>query len=420
MFRNGQQTNAGSTGPLAGYRVIELGSTVAGPFCARLMADFGAEVIKVEQKEGDAVRSMGNSKNGRSLYGASILRNKKNVSIDLRQQKGRDIARTLCEKADIVIENFRPGTLEQWEMGYDSLSLANPGLVLVRISGYGQDGPYSRRPGYGVVCEAFSGLRELTGDPDRAPARVAVSMTDYITGLYAAFGAVMAIMDRQRTGKGQVVDAALYEAAFSFMEPHIAAYQQLGIVATRCGSRLPGHTPNSLYPTADDRYIHITAGSQSIFKRLVTAMDRDDLLADSRFAEPADRARHEDEMDAIVSAWTATHHLEALEDILGRGGVPASRIFNIKDIFADPHYKAREMIVAPEDPLLGPVAMANVIPKLSRTPGAVLWSGRDTGHDTQVVLSQLAGLTQDQIDELSEQNIIHKGTAPVSADALAR
>src|SRR5690606_30161044 len=333
MFRNGHQTNAGSTGPLAGYRVIELGSTVAGPSCARLMADFGAEVIKVEQKEGDAVRSMGNSKNGRSLYGASILRNKKNVSIDLRQQKGRDIARTLCEKADIVIENFRPGTLEQWEMGYDSLSLANPGLVLVRISGYGQDGPYSRRPGYGVVCEAFSGLRELTGDPDRAPARVAVSMTDYITGLYAAFGAVMAIMDRQRTGKGQVVDAALYEAAFSFMEPHIAAYQQLGIVATRCGSRLPGHTPNSLYPTADDRYIHITAGSQSIFKRLVTAMDRDDLRADSGFAEPADRARHEDEMDAIVSAWTATHHLEALEDILGRGGVPASRIFNIKDIF---------------------------------------------------------------------------------------
>lgn len=420
MFKDEQQTHSGGTGPLSGYRVIELGSTVAGPFCARLMADFGAEVIKIEQKEGDAVRSMGNSKNGRSLYGASILRNKKNVSIDLRQKKGRDIVRTLCEKADIVIENFRPGTLEKWEMGYDSLSVVNPGLVLVRISGYGQDGPYSRRPGYGVVCEAFSGLREITGDPDRAPARVAVSMTDYITGLYAAFGAVMAIMDRQRTGKGQVVDAALYEAAFSFMEPHIAAYQQLGIIAKRCGSRLPGHTPNSLYPTADDRYIHITAGSQSIYKRLVVAMGRDDLLVDSRFAEPADRARHENEMDAIVADWTVRHHLEALEEILGLAGVPASRIFNIKDIFADPHYKAREMIVSPEDPLLGPVAMANVIPKLSRTPGAVLWSGRDTGHDTQVVLSQLAGLSQRQIDELSEQNIIHKSADSRTANVQAR
>lgn len=400
-------TGDGGKGPLAGYRVIELGSTVAGPFCARLLADFGAEVIKVEQKEGDAVRSMGSHKNGRSLYGASILRNKKNISIDLRQSKGRDLVRTLCERADIVIENFKPGKLEQWGLDYDSLSAINPGLILVRISGYGQDGPYSRRPGYGVVCEAFSGLREITGDPDRAPARVAVSVTDYITGLYAAFGAVMAAIDRNRTGKGQVVDAALYEAAFSFMEPHIPAYQQLGLIATRCGSRLPGHTPNSLYSTSDGRYIHITAGSQSIYKRLVAAMGREDLLVDPRFADPQGRAQNEDLMDEIVGEWTAAYDLETLEKKLGQAEVPASRIFNIKDIFDDPHYRARDMIISPEDPSLGPVAMANVIPRMSRTPGSVQWPGRDIGQDTETVLSQVAGLSPEQISELSRLNIIH-------------
>ncbi|MFA4914888.1 MAG: CaiB/BaiF CoA-transferase family protein, partial [Burkholderiaceae bacterium] len=233
MSESDSSTQARGKGPLQGYRVIELGSTVAGPFCGRLLADFGADVIKVEQREGDAVRSMGNVKAGRSLYGASIFRNKRIVSIDLRDERGRALVRRMCDRADIVIENFTPGRLEQWGLGYDTLSATNPGLILVRISGFGQDGPNSQRPGYGVVCEAFSGIREITGDPDRPPARVAVSMTDYITGLYAAFGATMAALDRKRTGRGQVVDAALYEAAFSFMEPHIPAFQQLGLVAKR-------------------------------------------------------------------------------------------------------------------------------------------------------------------------------------------
>ncbi|HWL29774.1 MAG TPA: CaiB/BaiF CoA-transferase family protein [Burkholderiaceae bacterium] len=396
------------SGPLSGYRVIELGSTVAGPFCARLMADFGADVIKVEQEEGDAVRSMGSQKDGRSLYGASILRNKRIVSVDLRKEQGRDIARRLCLDADIVIENFRPGTLERWGMGYDDLSAVNPGLVLVRISGYGQDGPYSQRPGYGVVCEAFSGLREVTGDPDRPPARVAVSMTDYITGLYGAFGAVMAILERTRTGRGQVVDSALYETAFSFMEPHIPAYQQLGLIATRCGSRLPGHTPNSLYATGDGRYIHITAGSQSIFKRLAVAMEKPELLDDARYATPTDRSRNEDAMDAIVEEWTRSKALVELETILDQAGVPASRIFNMEDIFADPHYRAREMIVAPEDPQLGPVAMANVVPRLSGTPGSVRWAGRDIGQDTESVLIELLGLTEQEVEALAEAQVIYR------------
>ncbi len=408
MNRQESGSGEGQNGPLSGYRVIELGSTVAGPFCARLMADFGAEVIKVEQKEGDAVRYMGNQKDGRSLYGASILRNKKIISVDLHQEQGREIVRKLCEKADIVIENFKPGTLERWGLGYETLSAANPGLILVRISGYGQDGPYSQRPGYGVVCEAFSGVREVTGDPDRPPARVAVSMTDYITGLYGAFGAVMAVLDRQRTGRGQVIDSALYEAAFSFMEPHIPAFQQLGLIARRCGSRLPGHTPNTLFPTSDGRYIHITAGSQSIFKRLVAVMGMTELLDDPRYATPTARAQHEDATEAIVSEWTSRHTLGELERLLGEAGVPASRIFNMEEIFADPHYQARNMIVTPEDRELGPVAMANVVPRMSRTPGAVRWAGRDIGQDTDAVLTELLGLTPEMLGQLAAQEIIYR------------
>ncbi|MBV6274323.1 CoA transferase [Alcaligenaceae bacterium CGII-47] len=409
---------AAGPGPLKGCRVVELGSTVAGPFCARLLADFGADVIKVEQKEGDAVRSMGKIKNGRSLYGASILRNKRIVSIDLRLPEGRALAKRLCEKADIVIENFRPGTLERWGLGYDDLSTANPGLILVRISGYGQDGPYSQRPGYGVVCEAFSGIREVTGDPDRPPARVAVSMTDYITGLYGAFGAMMAMFDRNRTGRGQVVDAALYEAAFSFMEPHIPAFQQLGHIAQRAGSRLPNHTPNSLYTSAEGRHIHITAGSQPVFKRLAQVMGKPELLDDPRYATPVARSRNEDEMDALVDEWTRSLPIGTLERVLLEADVPASRIFNMQDIFEDPHYRARNMLVEPADRELGPVAMANVVPRLSRTPGAVRWSGHDVGQDTFKILTDELGLSAEQIKKLADAHIIYGTVASSSPKAV--
>lgn len=401
-------------GPLAGLRVLELGSTVAGPFCARLLADFGASVIKVEQKEGDAVRSMGKRKKGRSLYAASILRNKRVISIDLRTSRGRALVRRLCDKVDIIVENFRPGKLESWGLGYDELSSTNPGLILVRISGYGQDGPYSQRAGYGVVCEAVSGVREVTGDPDRPPARVAVSMTDYITGLYAAFGATMAVVTRQHTGVGQVIDAALYEAAFSFMEPHIPAFQQLGYVATRSGSRLPNHTPNALYETRDGSYIHITAGSQSIFKRLVKVMGREDLLNDPHFATPTDRSQHEEEVDAFVNEWTQKFALAELEKLLDAAEVPASRIYTMRDIFSDPHYRERKMIVEAEDPSLGPVAMANVVPRLSKTPGEVRWAGRDAGQDTVSVLRSELGLTAEEIERLLDEKIIYSiGVEPM-------
>lgn len=393
-------------GPLTGCRVVELGSTVAGPFCARLLADFGADVIKVEQPTGDAVRFMAKRKEDRSLYATSILRNKRNVCIDMRSERGSELVRRLCRRADIVIENFRPGTLERWGLGYEQLSANNKGLILVRISGYGQTGPYSSRPGYGVVCEAVSGLRGITGDPDRPPPRIATSVTDYITGLYAAFGAVLALLARPMSGMGQVIDAALYESAFTFMEPHIAAFQQLGYVAQRAGPGLPGSVPNSLYPTADGKYIIIAAGAQSVFGRLLDVMRQKELLMNPHYATPLARSQHEEEVNATVASWTNTLSLSELEQCLNEAAVPASRIYDMADIFGDPHYQARNMLVERNDPVLGQVTMANVVPRLSATPGQVKWAGRDTGEDTSDVLATELGLSSSEIEQLIEANVI--------------
>ena len=393
-------------GPLTGLRAIELGSTVAGPFCARLLADFGCDVIKVEQAEGDAIRSLGHRHKGRSLYNASIQRGKRNISINLRTDAGQILTRRLCETADIVVENFRPGTLEGWGLGFDTLSDANPGLIMVRISGFGQDGPNSKRGGYGVVCEATSGLREITGDPDRPPPRTATPLTDYIAGTYGAFGAVMAILERQRTGHGQIVDTALYESAFSFMEPHIPAFQQLGIIASRAGPRLPGSAPNSIYPTRDDGFVTITAASDAVFRRLALIMEREDMIADPRFSSAVARAENVAACDEAVAAWTLTMDAVELETQLEAAKVPAARIYNMADIFADPHYQARNMLVDVTDDVLGDVTVAGVVPKLSGTPGQVRWIGRETGADTREILSHDLQLSDEEINALIESGVI--------------
>ena len=393
-------TGTTASGPLAGCRVLELGSTVAGPFCGRLLADFGAQVIKVEPPSGDPVRSMGKRKDGRSLYAASILRNKHLISVDLRTEAGQGVIKRLAAECDIVVENFRPGRLEAWGLGYDELSAIHPGIILIRISGYGQTGPYRLRPGYGVTSEAVGGLRELTGDPDRPPSRVGVSLTDCIAGLYGALGGVMALFARQRTGVGQVVDAALYEGAFSFMEPHVPAFAALGTVARRSGSRLPDNTPNNLYPTADAQFIHITAPNQANFKRLAACMGQPGLVDDERFATPTARSAHEDEIDAVIAEWTGERALSALEEMLQEAGVPAARIFTMADIFADDHYRARDMVLELPDDTLGSVAMAGVVPKLSATPGSVQWAGRGIGVDTRQVLSAVAGYEPEEVDAL--------------------
>ena len=394
-------------GPLSGIRVLELGSTVAGPFCGRLLADFGAEVIKVEDEAGDTVRSMGKRVGSRSLYAASIFRNKALISIDLRRAEGQEIVRKLVAKSDIVVENFRPGALERWGLGYDALSLITPGLIMVRISGFGQTGPYATRPGFGVISEALSGLRHVTGDPDRPPARVAVSLTDYVAGLYGAFGAVMALFARVRTGRGQVVDSALYEAAFSFMEPHIPAYEKLGHVATRAGSRLPDSVPNNLFATRDRGFIHIAAVGEPVFRRLLQLMGRSELADDARFCDGVARGAHADELDAIIGDWTADQDLDPLEAALHAASVPASRIFTMADIFRDPHFAARDTIVAAPDAELGSIRMANVVPRLSATPGRVRAAGGGTvGTDTWDVLRRLAGLDDAEIAALVEDRVV--------------
>lgn len=403
-------------GPLEGFRVLELGSTVAGPFCGRILADFGAELIKVEPPEGDAVRAMGKRAKGRSLYAASIFRNKKLVSINLRTEEGRDLIKKLVAEVDVLVENFRPGTLERWGMGYDDLAKINPGLVLVRISGYGQTGPYSSRPGYGVTSEAVSGLRELTGDPDRPPARVSVSLTDCLCGIYGALGAVMALLARARTGRGQVVDSALYESSFSLLEPYVPAFSVLGLVPTRTGSRLPNHTPNNLYPTADGRHIHITAGAQSVFTRLARQMGQPELVDDPRFANAIERSTNEDALDAIIGAWTGSLPLEDVERLLHDGDIPAARIYSLKDIFEDPHYRARDMLLELEDPVLGPVSVPGVVPKLSETPGGVSWLGRAIGQDTMKVLRDRLALSDQELDALAAAGVIAAPRSLVSED----
>jgi crotonobetainyl-CoA:carnitine CoA-transferase CaiB-like acyl-CoA transferase len=386
--------------PLAGCRVLELGSLVAGPFCGRLLGDFGAEVIKVEQAEGDPVRAMSHRDRGKSLYAAAIMRNKRNVVVDLRKPEGQAIVRRLIARCDILVENFRPGTLERWGLGYEALRREHPELILVRVSGFGQDGPYSQRPGYGIIGEALSGLRRLTGDPDRPPARVSLPLTDYLAGLYAALGTVLAVVHRQRTGRGQVVDTALNEAAFSLLESEVASFDRLGIVADRAGSRLPGHAPNNLYTTRDGQHLHVAAANQSLFLRLLEVMDRRELADDPRFATPVARAEHHEAVDGVVQEWIGRHDLDTVEPLLQDAQVTAARIYSVADIFTDPHYRARGMLARVPDEELGTVTLPGVVPRLSASPGRIGWAGRRAGRDTAAVLEELLGLSPEEIAAL--------------------
>jgi len=399
------------SGPLQGYRVLELGSTVAGPFCGRLLADFGAEVIKVEPPEGDPVRTMGKHVDGHSLYAASILRNKQLVCLDLRKQQARDVVRQLAQNCDIVVENFRPGTLEKWSIGYEHLSELNPKLIMVRISGFGQDGPYRERPGYGFLGDAVGGMLHINGYPDRPPVRAAVPVTDMLTAVYGALGAVMALLSRAKTGVGQIVDAALYESSFSLMESHVIAYDQLGVVAQRAGTRLPGSTPNSLYPTADGGYIAMAASSDPVFRRLAQTMGQPKLGEDERFATAMARVEHQEVLDDLIGQWTSSMTLEALEKLLHERDVPASKVFTIADIFQDPHFHARQSIVRAPHDVLGMVAMAAPAPRLSATPGEIRHAGREVGANTSEVLANLAGYSAQQIDVLLESQAAFQGVS---------
>ena len=393
-------------GALAPFRVLELGSTIAAPFCGRLLADFGADVIKVEDRGGDPLRSLGRSVNGQSLYAATLFRNKRLIAIDLRRPEGQALVRTLATKSDIVIENFRPGALERWGLGYENLQAVRPGIVMVRISGFGQSGPYRHRAGYGIVGEAVSGLRYVNGDPDRPPARNATALTDYITGLYGAFGAVLALLHRQLTGQGQVIDAALYEGAFSFVEPFVPLYDKLGIVAQRSGSRMPDATPNNLYPTRDGDWIHIAAFADHMFRNLCTLMGRPEMATDARFATLVERNRHPDPIDEAIAQWTVTCDLAAIETALHELNIPATRIFSMADIFRDPHFAQRGMLAEVSDARLGTVRLAAPVPRLSATPGVIRHAGRSVGEDTSGVLREVAGASDAEIATLHATGVV--------------
>jgi len=394
-------------GPLSNYRVLELGSTVAGPFCARLLADFGADVVKIEAAEGDPVRQLGEVVDGKSLYGASILRNKRIASFNFRTPEARELVKRVVPKFDIVVENFRPGTLEKWGLGYEDLVRIRPDLIMTRVSGFGQTGPYRDQPGYGVIGEAKSGLRHMIGDPDRPPSRVGIPLTDYITGVYAAFGTVMAVLVREKTGAGQCVDATLIESAFSFMEAYVPAYEKTGKIGKRTGARLADSAPNTLFPTRDGKHIHVAALADPVFRRLAGAIGQPELGTDPRFADQRARSANEALIEGIVAEWTSAHDLDDIEAILRKGDVPASRIYDMADIFRDPHYKARDMLVRAPDDDLGSVTLAGVVPKLSATPGGVRWSGHRVGQDTRAFLKDAAGLSDAEIDRLAAEGVVH-------------
>jgi crotonobetainyl-CoA:carnitine CoA-transferase CaiB-like acyl-CoA transferase len=389
-------------GPLTDLKVIEVCSTIAGPACARLLADFGADVIKIEPPDGDPVRQMGQHVGDVSLYAASILRNKRSIALDLKSKEGRALAFELMVQADIVVENNRPGVMERLGLGYEALSARNPGLVMVRISGFGQDGPYAERPGYGAICEAVGGVRHMTGDPDRPPARVALATTDYLSSVYAAFGAMAAIHARAQSGKGQVVDVALYEAAFTQMEPVVPAHDKLGVVPMREGSNLPSMAPNSSYPTSDGAWVLIAANSQPIWKRLVALMQMPELLTDPRFETIQVRGQpeHMRAIDAIIADWSRGHDAASLLALLHQAQVPSTLVYTIADIFKDPHFQARQMLQQVPHEQLGYTTQAGVVPRLSATPGGIYRSGPNLGADSVDVLQRDLQLSPERLQAL--------------------
>lgn len=411
-----EEVRPARAGPLLGYRVLELGSTAAGPLCARLLADFGAEVVKIEAAEGDPIRKLGKSVGGKSLYAASILRNKSIASVDLRKPAAQALLKRIVPKFDVIVENFRPGTLEKWGLGFDDLKALRADLIMTRISGYGQTGPYRDRPGYGVIGEAMSGLRSLIGDPDRPPSRVAMPLTDYITAIYAAFGTVMALLARERGGVGQVVDTALVDSAFSFMEASVPQYDKTGTIDVRSGSRLPNSAPNNLYP-AKDGYIHIAALADAVFRRLANAMGQPELGSDPRFVEQNIRSANVELIDSIISDWTSQRMLAEIEPRLEAESVPASRVFTMPDIFANPHFRSREMLPAVADDDLGTVTLAGIVPKLSGTPGCIAWAGRRVGQDTRAILKRFGDLSDIEIDELEKKQVVFCDTSISKSNA---
>lgn len=400
--------DGGKSGPLVGVRVLELGALLAGPFCGQLLSDLGAEVIKVEPPErGDAMRVMGRSKvDGRGLWWSQIARGKKCVSLDLRVEQGQDIARQLVAISDVVVENFRPGRMEEWNLGYPELFQVNPGLIFTRVSGFGQSGPYRDRAGFGSVGEAMGGLRFVTGFPDRPPPRVGISIGDMLAGVFGAVGTLAALIEREKSGRGQVIDVAIYEAVAALMESTLADYSRAGVVRERTGSTLPGFAPSNAYQTSDGQWYIIGANADNPFRRLCEVMGRPEMADDERYSTDSARGDHMEELDELVAGWVATKTEAELTEVLGDAGVPAGPIFDAAMALADPHYKAREMLHEVEEPTLGKFTMPGVVPKFSRTPGSIPWTGPEPGEHDAEIFRDLLGVDPESHRELAEAGVV--------------
>ena len=395
-----------SPSALCNLRVIELGQLIAGPFAAKTLADFGADVIKIEPPNtGDPLRKWRLLKDGTSVWWQIQSRNKRSIALDLKQVEAQDIVRQLVKDADVLIENFRPGAMEAWSLGPDELLAINPKLIMLRISGYGQTGPYRDKPGFGVVAEAMSGLRHLTAEPGRVPVRVGVSIGDTLASLHGVIGILLALHERHTSGKGQVIDVALYEAVFNCMESLLPEFSAFGAVREAAGSALPGIAPSNAYKCQDGGYVLIAGNGDSIFKRLMQTMRRDDLGLDAGLTDNAGRVQRVEEIDAAISEWTATLSVAQVLELLDAASVPAGRIYNVADIAADPHYQARDMILQTVMADGSTLALPGIVPKLSRTPGSHRRNAPDIGQDTDAVLQDM-GLTEAQIQVLKDKGIV--------------
>lgn len=400
-------SNTDQSGPLKGVRVVEMGTLIAGPYAGALLAQFGAEVIKIESPAGgDPLRKWRKLHEGTSLWWYSQSRNKKSVTLNLKEKAGQDIAKKLIASADILIENFRPGLLESWGMGWDALSQLNPNLIMVRVSGYGQNGPYSKRPGFAAIAESMGGLRYVSGYPDRPPVRVGVSLGDSLASLYSVIGALMAMHHlKVNGGKGQFIDVALYESVFGIMESLIPEYSKFNHVRERTGASLPGISPSNTYLCADGLYVIIAGNGDGIFKRLMVAIGKPELAVDPRFTDNAKRVQHNEMLDEIIGTWTSQNVLDEVLSVLEAADVPSGKIYSAADIFEDPQFAAREMI---EEHALddgSPVHLPGIVPKLSGTPGSTKWLGPKLGEHTAEVLSSI-GITAAEVLEMKESGVI--------------
>ncbi|MEL7538734.1 MAG: CaiB/BaiF CoA-transferase family protein [Pseudomonadota bacterium] len=397
------------SGPLTDLRVIELGSLLAGPFCGQLLADMGAEVIKVEAPGmGDPMRVWGQEKagNGKSLWWPIVARNKKSITVNCRVAEGQQIIRDLVAKSDFLLENFRPGTMERWGLDYETLREINPGLIMIRVSGQGQTGPYSKRAGYGSIGEAMGGLRYVVGDPTTPPSRMGISIGDSLAATFATVGALSALHHRERTGQGQVVDSAIYEAVLAMMESLVSEYHHAGYVRERTGSILPNVAPSNVYPTSDDKMILIAANQDTVFRRFTQAMGQPELADNPRYDSHHSRGEHQTELDELIGEWTKTKTAEELTALMEEAGVPVGKIYRAPDMLEDPHFAARDAIIKLAHPEFGELAMQNVFPKLSLTPGSVRHAGPDLGEHNEQVFGDILGLSGEAQADLRAREII--------------